>query len=151
MIQLENRQKNKQIEETSLKKVAQKILNDLACPDGELSVLIVDDVQIREINRDYLQRDWPTNVISFAMREGEGGEVHPELLGDVVISADTAARDAAEAGLPFESELYFLLLHGILHLFGYDHERGSEEEARRMEEMERTLFAAIQSEFLASH
>ncbi|MCD4689219.1 MAG: rRNA maturation RNase YbeY [Desulfuromonadaceae bacterium] len=151
MIQLENRQKNKQIEETSLKKVAQKILNDLACPDGELSVLIVDDVQIREINRDYLQRDWPTNVISFAMREGEGGEVHPELLGDVVISADTAARDAAEAGLPFESELYFLLLHGVLHLFGYDHERGSEEEARRMEEMERTLFAAIQSEFLASH
>ena len=151
MIQLENRQKNKQIEETSLKKVAQKILNDLACPDGELSVLIVDDVQIREINRDYLQRDWPTNVISFAMREGEGGEVHPELLGDVVISADTAARDAAEAGLPFESELYFLLLHGILHLFGYDHERGSEEEARRMEEMERTLFAAIQAEFLASH
>jgi probable rRNA maturation factor len=121
----------------------------LACPDGELSVVIVDDPQIREINRDYLQRDWPTNVISFAMREGEGGGMHPQLLGDVVISADTAARDAAEAGLPFESELYFLLLHGILHLFGYDHERGSEEEARRMEEMERTLFAGIQREFLS--
>ncbi|OEU51160.1 MAG: rRNA maturation RNase YbeY [Desulfuromonadales bacterium C00003096] len=148
-IQLENRQKNRKIEETSLKKVAQKILNDLACPDGELSLVIVDDEQIREINRDYLQRDWPTNVISFAMREGEDGEFHPELLGDVVISADTAARDAAEAGLPFESELYFLLLHGILHLFGYDHERGSEEEALRMEEMERTLFAVIKAEFLA--
>ena len=149
MIQLENRQKNQKIEETNLKKVAQKILNDLACPDGELSVVIVDDSQIREINRDYLQRDWPTNVISFAMREGEGGEFHPELLGDVVISADTAARDAAEADLPFESELYFLLLHGILHLFGYDHERGSEEDARCMEEKERTLFASIQSEFLS--
>jgi probable rRNA maturation factor len=148
MIQLENRQKNQKIEEASLKKVAQKILNDLECPDGELSVVIVDDGQIREINRDYLQRDWPTNVISFAMREGEGGEFHPELLGDVVISADTAARDAAEAGLPFESELYFLLLHGVLHLFGYDHERGSEEDARRMEEKERTLFASIQTEFL---
>lgn len=111
-------------------------------------MVIVDDPQIREINRDYLQRDWPTNVISFAMREGEGGEVHPALLGDVVISADTAARDAAEADLPFESELYFLLLHGILHLFGYDHERGSEEDARCMEEKERTLFASIQAEFL---
>lgn len=123
----------------------------MACPDGELSILIVDDEQIREINRDYLQRDWPTNVISFAMREGEGGEFHPELLGDVVISAETAARDAEEVGLVFESELYFLLLHGILHLFGYDHERGCEEEASRMEEMERTLFAAIQAEFLAPH
>ncbi len=122
----------------------------MACPDGELSLVIVDDDQIREINRNYLQRDWPTNVISFAMREGEDGEFHPELLGDVVISADTAARDAAEVGLPFESELYFLLLHGILHLFGYDHEWGSEEEAHRMEEMERTLFAVIQAEFLAS-
>ncbi len=111
-------------------------------------MVIVDDHQIREINRDYLQRDWPTNVISFAMREGEGGDMHPQLLGDVVISADTAARDAAEAGLPFESELYFLLLHGILHLFGYDHERGSEKQARCMEEMERTLFAGIQREFL---
>ncbi|MEZ4484715.1 MAG: rRNA maturation RNase YbeY [Syntrophotaleaceae bacterium] len=149
-IQLENRQNNRKIKEASLKRVAQKILNDLACPDGELSVVIVDDDQIREINREYLQRDWPTNVISFAMREGEGGDMHPQLLGDVVISADTAARDAEEAGLPFESELYFLLLHGILHLFGYDHERGSEEQARLMEEMEQTLFAGIQCEFLAS-
>ncbi len=120
----------------------------MACPEGELSLLIVDDDQIREINRDYLQRDWPTDVISFAMREGEGGDVHPQLLGDVVISADTAARDAAEAGLSFESELYFLLLHGILHLFGYDHERGSEEQAEQMEALEKTLFAGIQAEFL---
>ena len=123
----------------------------MACPDdSELSIVVTDDEQIREINRDYLNRDRPTNVISFAMQEGEGSGLQPELLGDVVISADTAARDAAEAGLPFESELYFLLLHGTLHLLGFDHERGTEEEARAMEEKEAEIFAIIESEFLAA-
>lgn len=128
--------------------MAHRILSDLGCPDAELSILIVDDNEIRVINRNYLQRDKATNVISFSMREGEGGDLHPGLLGDVVISADTAARDAAEAGKSFESELYFLLLHGILHLLGYDHERGTEEEACLMEEKEIELFAGIESEFL---
>ncbi len=132
-----------------LRKVAHRILSDLGCPDAELSVLIVDDDEIRGINRDYLQRDKATNVISFSMLEGEGGGLYPGLLGDVVISADTAARDAAEVDKPFESELYFLLLHGVLHLLGYDHERGTEEEALRMEEKERELYAVIEREFLA--
>lgn len=109
-------------------------------------MLIVDDAGIRTINRDYLGRDKATNVISFAMQEGEGSGVQPGLLGDVVISADTAERDAAEAAIPFESELNFLLLHGILHLLGYDHERGTEEAARRMEEREREIFALLAEE-----
>jgi len=129
--------------------VAHQILSDLGCPDSELSILIVDDEEIQVINRDYLQRDKPTNVISFAMQEGEGGELNPGLLGDVVISADTAARDAAEVSKSFESELYFLLLHGVLHLLGYDHERGTEEEAMQMEEKERELYAVIEREFLS--
>lgn len=128
--------------------MAQTILNVLGCPDSELSVLIVDDAEIQVINRDYLDRDRPTNVISFAMQEGEGAGVHPELLGDVVISADTCARDADEAGIPFESELYFLLLHGVLHLLGYDHERGTEEEAQTMEAKEAEVFALIKEQFL---
>ncbi|OHB28588.1 MAG: rRNA maturation RNase YbeY, partial [Desulfuromonadaceae bacterium GWC2_58_13] len=131
-----------------LRKVARRILSASGCPDAELSILIVSDQEIRGINRDYLQRDKPTNVISFAMQEGEGSGVQPDLLGDIVISADTAARDAAEAGLPLESELFFLLLHGILHLLGYDHERGTEEDARRMEAREREIFASIREEFL---
>ena len=130
--------------------MARKILSASACPDAQLSILIVDDAGIREINRDYLGKDRPTNVISFAMREGEGGDVQPDLLGDVVISAETAARDAAEAGCSFESELYFLLLHGILHLLGYDHERGTAAEARRMEEREREVFALVREEFLTT-
>jgi probable rRNA maturation factor len=109
-------------------------------------VVIVGDDEIRRLNRDYLGKDRPTNVISFPMQEGEGTGVQPDLLGDVVISADTTARDAAEAGLPFERELTFLLLHGILHLLGYDHERGTEADALRMEARERELFALLERE-----
>ena len=103
---------------------------------------------IQEINRDYLGKDRPTNVISFAMQEGEGGGVQPDLLGDVVLSAETAARDATEAQKTFESELYFLLLHGILHLLGYDHERGTKAEAKQMEAREREVFLLLREEFL---
>lgn len=116
-------------------------------PDAELSILIVDNAGIQVINRDYLQRDRPTNVISFAMQEGEGAGLHPLVLGDVVISAERAAEDAFEADIPFEYELWFLLLHGILHLIGYDHERGTEEEAEKMEAREREVFALLKREF----
>jgi probable rRNA maturation factor len=88
-------------------------------------------------------------VISFAMQEGEGCGVQPDLLGDVVISAETAARDAEEAKAPFESELYFLLLHGILHLLGYDHERGTQADAELMEAREREIFTLLRKEFLS--
>ncbi len=129
-----------------IRKVARTILSASGCPDAQLSILIVDDANIREINRDYLNKDRPTNVISFAMQEGPGAGVQPDLLGDVIISAETAARDAAEAGLDTESELCFLLLHGILHLLGYDHERGSAAEAKRMRKREKELFQLIKQE-----
>jgi probable rRNA maturation factor len=124
------------------------ILSASGCPDAQLSILIVDDATIQEINRDYLDKDRPTNVISFAMQEGEGGGVQPDLLGDVIISAETAARDADEAQASFESELYFLLLHGTLHLLGYDHERGTQAEAKCMEAREQEVFSLIREEFL---
>jgi probable rRNA maturation factor len=100
------------------------------------------------LNHAWLGKDRPTNVISFAMQEGEGAGIQEDLLGDVVISAETATRDAAEAGIPFEHELYFLLLHGILHLLGYDHERGTAADARRMEAREQELFARLRVELL---
>ena len=140
-IHIENRQKRQKIEKLNLRKVARRILSVSGCPDAELSLVIVGDRSIRRINRDYLQRDKPTNVISFAQQEGEGAGVE-FLLGDVVISAETAARDAAEANLPLESELCFLLLHGILHLLGYDHER-SPAEARRMFGKQRQLLKLL--------
>jgi probable rRNA maturation factor len=106
-------------------------------------VAIVGDRTIRILNRDYLQKDRPTNVISFSMQEGEGAALNPDLLGDIVISADTAAREAEEGGMPFEERLVFLLLHGILHLTGYDHERSGEQEAERMEAKEEELFLRL--------
>lgn len=112
-------------------------------------MLIVDNAQIQQLNREYLQRDHPTNVISFAMQEGEGRGIQPQLLGDVVISAERAAEDAAEARVPFASELVFLLLHGILHLLGFDHERGSAEDAQRMETKETEIFALLQDDIRA--
>lgn len=149
-IQIENRQRKQKILKRPLRKIAQKILNVSGFPNAELSLLILDNAGIQQINRDYLQRDWPTNVISFAMQEGVGSGVQPSLLGDVVISAERAAADAEEAGVPFEHELVFLLLHGVLHLLGYDHERGTEQQAEEMEAREREIFTALRDEFLTA-
>ena len=132
----------------NLKKAAEKILNALGYPDSEVSLSIVGDRTIRRLNRDYLGRDKTTNVISFSLQEGEFGGVNPHALGDVVVSADTAAREAEEGGITFQERLTFLILHGILHLTGYDHERSGEEEARRMEEKERELFEMLEREGL---
>jgi len=108
----------------------------------------VGDRTIRRLNREYLGRDKPTNVMSFAMQEGPYGAVNPQLLGDVVISADTCAREAEEGGISITARLHFLLLHGILHLTGHDHERSGETEAQRMEDKEREIFALLEQEGL---
>ena len=81
------------------------------------------------------------------MQEGEGAGLSPLVLGDVVISAERAAADAAEANIPFEHELWFLLVHGVLHLLGYDHERGTVQEAERMEARESEIFDLLVQEF----
>lgn len=125
-----------------------RILSVLECTSSELSISIVGDRTIRILNRDYLHKDRPTNVISFSMQEGEFGSLSPDLLGDVVISADTAALEAQEGGITFHERLVFLLLHGILHLTGYDHERSGEDEAKRMEAKEAEIFATLASEGL---
>ncbi len=103
---------------------------------------MVDDPAIAQLNQDYLKRQGPTNVIAFAMREGPFAEINPHLLGDVVISADTCAAEALKAGLSMEQRFFQLLVHGILHLLGYDHEN-SRQEARRMEAKTNQLLSAI--------
>jgi probable rRNA maturation factor len=134
-----------------LKKVAERILSALGCPDEtELSISIVGDRTIRIINREYLAKDRPTNVISFSQQEGDFGNLTPHILGDVIISAATSAREAEEGGLPPFERLCFLLLHGILHLCGYDHERSGEREASRMEKKEKELFRILKRDGLLS-
>jgi probable rRNA maturation factor len=115
----------------------------LDCPEAELSIVIVDDAEIAELNQRYLQRSGPTNVLAFAMQEGEFGEISPHLLGDVVISADTAAREGREAGIPMVAHLIVLLVHGILHLLGYDHET-EPAQAREMDAKSRELLALLE-------
>ena len=139
---IDNRQSRIRISSAKMEMTAQVILNALAFPDGELSILLVDDPQIEQLNRKYLNREGPTNVIAFPMREGSFGDLNPQLLGDVVISTDTAASEAVVADIPTETRITELLIHGILHLFGYDHEN-DEQEACRMEQKSSELISVV--------
>lgn len=100
------------------------------------------DESIARINETYLGHRGPTNVISFSMREGDYGAINPELIGDVVISMDTCVREALQADMPVQQRFDELLIHGILHLFGYDH-INDKEQARCMEAKSVELLALI--------
>lgn len=114
------------------------MLSALAMPDAELSIVLCDDRTIHTLNRDYREKDRPTDVLAFAVREAIGAHV-PEsampkgVLGDVVISVPTAARQAKAARRSTEDEIAMLLAHGLLHLLGRDHRDRTEE--RRMTAM----------------
>lgn len=113
----------------------------------EVSVLLTDDVDIRQLNRDYRGVDAPTDVLAFSMREGEDSDVNPSLLGDLVISLETAARQASTRdGLGgvcgnLEAETALLTVHGMLHLLGYDHQ--AQEEAKVMFEKQDSIFRLL--------
>ncbi|MBW2631173.1 MAG: rRNA maturation RNase YbeY [Deltaproteobacteria bacterium] len=124
-----------------IKHSSDKILRILENEDSEISLTFVDDAGITEINRQYLGRDYPTNVIAFSMNEGEFGDVNPNILGDIIISTETALRDAEAGGLSLEDELDYLIIHGVLHLLGYDHELPGE--AKKMREKEKEIFFAL--------
>ena len=120
-----------------LARSARRLLRVLRLEQAELSVLLVSDGEMRRLNHRWRGRDRPTDVLAFA--QGEGPTAAPDgLLGDVVISVDTARSQAAERGQTLGREGERLLIHGLLHLLGYDHER-SAAEARRMQRRERAL------------
>ncbi len=97
---------------------------------------------MRSLNRRYRGIDRTTDVLSFSFREGPFGDLRPEALGDIVISVPRAARQAREAGHHLNREIEILLIHGLVHLLGYDHERGPSE-ARRMRRRERQFLKRI--------
>lgn len=107
-------------------------------PHTEVSLVLANDEYIHALNREYRGKDCPTDVLSFALNEGEEPEVidGPEevLLGDIIISIETATRQAAEYGHSLERELAYLTVHGILHLLGYDHMTEEEKQEMRSEE-----------------
>lgn len=139
-ISIENRQNKFKIDLRRLRSSLKRLLRELYCEESELSLLLVDDDQIREFNRTYLKRDRSTNVISFSMREGEFSDINPQLLGDIILSLETAHRDAATGNIDFMDEVEFLVIHGLLHLIGYEHENTSAAESRQMKAREKELF-----------
>jgi probable rRNA maturation factor len=116
-------------------KLGDAMLAALELPDAELSVLLTDDAEIHRLNREHRQKDKPTDVLAFAMDESVPDPAG--ILGDVVISLDTADRQALARRRPLIEEVRFLLAHGVLHLVGYDH--AEPDEKREMVAMTRRL------------
>ncbi|MCP9438718.1 MAG: rRNA maturation RNase YbeY [Nitrospira sp.] len=125
-----------------LVRAAQTILESIGEPQAELSVELVGDGRMRRLNRLYRGTDRTTDVLAFAMREARSP--CRRLLGDVVISVPTAMRQAKEAGRSLNEEIAALLVHGVLHLCGYDHER-NEQEAERMRRREQAVLRAVET------
>jgi len=137
-----NRQKKQKVDTRRAGRVLNRLLKHFQCGDREVTVVYLDDEGIREFNRKYLKRDRPTNVLSFSIREGDFGDINPEILGDILISAERAAKEASLTRLSVEDMLDYLMIHGLLHLFGYDHER-SREAADEMKRKEEELFSLL--------
>lgn len=108
---------------------------------SELSVVFTDDAAIRALNAEWRGKDKPTNVLSFpAFPPAKGGPL-PPMLGDIVLAAETVAREAQEENKPLENHMTHLVIHGLLHLLGYDHE--TDDEAEEMEAVERAALARL--------
>lgn len=118
------------VESKLLSKIAHRALEVLGLSKVELSIALVSDAQIKRLNKLYRNKDKPTDVLSFPIGEKVNGWL---ILGDIVISVDTARRQAQELGYSLEEELKRLLVHGLVHLLGYDHELEGEEEKKFFE------------------
>ena len=124
-----------------------QVAPELANPRLSASLLFADDAEVHELNREWRDKDRPTNVLSFPMLERADllslpGEGPPELLGDIVLALETCAREAGDKGLPLEAHATHLIVHGLLHLAGHDHEI-SPTDARVMEELEIKALALL--------
>jgi probable rRNA maturation factor len=126
---------------TVVRRRAEKMLAHLGSPAVELSVALVDDGTIHGLNHTYRHKDKATDVLAFPLQELSAGDAPaPGLLGDVILSVETARRQAARHRRPLLAELTMLLAHGLLHLLGYDHQTDAQE--REMTSRTRTLEAA---------
>ena len=121
--------------------VIRKVCDEVAVtygltPEEELSVVLCDNAHIHKLNKEYRSIDRPTDVLSFALNEGddEFGEEESHLLGDLIISLERTAEQAEEYGHPFERELAYLTVHGCLHILGYDHMTDEDTKEMRTEE-----------------
>ncbi len=135
-LSIQNRQRRVFISSARLRRLASRALSALGRADGEVHLAVVDDREIRRLNRRYLGARRPTDVLAFNL-EGPGPS---GLWGEVIISAETAARHAARLRIPVAIEMDLLLVHGLLHLAGYDDRRPGD--ARLMHEREREILSS---------
>jgi len=145
---LSSRLRGRRLSLPRLQTLAESILQAAGAARAELSLLLVGDRSMRRLNRLYRRKGRTTDVLAFPMRQVRprvtvhSSRFTSSMLGDVVISLPQAARQAKQAGHALEHELTVLVIHGLLHLLGYDHER-SAREARRMQRRERAIARAV--------
>lgn len=125
----------------TVRKIIENLLASLKLPDRDLSILFVDNKKIRQLNKQYFHKDYPTNVISFSYMDGLTSEV----IGDIVISIERIREEAESLSVPFYERLFTLIIHGLVHILGYDH-TGDKNQARRMRYREKKLL-----NFIISH
>jgi probable rRNA maturation factor len=135
---IKNSQKLLKIDVRTIKKVTEALLNSLGFQNKDLSVLFVDNKKITILNKKFFGKNNPTNVISFSYMDGLPGEV----LGDIIISAERAEEEARNSGTYFYERLFALIVHGLAHVMGYDHEK-DEGERRKMKYREKKLMASV--------
>lgn len=121
-IEIANIQQIYQLNEDEIQLIIKKILNDKK-KDAELSIVFVDDEKIKELNNDYLGEDAPTDVLSFPLDDFDG-KSNEKICGEIIISVETALHTAEKMNSVVESEIYLYVVHGLLHLIGYDDKTG---------------------------
>ena len=141
-ILISNNQSQHPVDIAQFKSQIGQVLEKLEETDCELSLLLTDDAEIQSLNKTYRDLDKTTDVLSFPQDEDAVNESGNALLGDVVISVETAARQAKEHHLSFNEELILLAIHGILHLLAYDHER-SPQDASIMQDKTQAVFETL--------
>jgi len=140
-VRLSGRRGLPKLDRRRLRGLGQRILCVLSLADAELSITLVDDSEIAELNLRYRDRSGPTDVLAFSLTEGDFSELRGEMLGDVVVSLETAARQARRGRRSLDDEVLRLLIHGTLHLVGHDHEEDAE--ARQMRAEERRVLREV--------
>ena len=139
-VEIARRGEGRKFPSCKLEKIAAAILELVHRADAELSLVLIGNREMQKLNAGYRHKDYPTDVLSFPVE----GEVPAEisLLGEVIISVEKAAEQARERGRTVEKEMVTLLIHGIVHLMGYDHER-SAKDARAMSRVEKRIYRQL--------
>ena len=143
-IGIHNRQRTVAIDTAAVRKRVLQIMMYLGHSEQELIVVFGSDRLLQKLNRTYRHKDRPTNVLAFPQSPTYEGEPTTSMLGDVIVALPTAAREAHDLQQSLEERVVYLVLHGILHLLGHDHE-GSTTQRRRMEALERQVLAHLQT------